>query len=42
MIIEKLYQHEIQFIKFGFAGVINNIISLIVYYITVFFKSNIC
>lgn len=38
--IENLYRYTVQFIKFGFVGVLNNAISLIVYYITVFFQPN--
>lgn len=36
--IENLYRHAVQFIKFGFVGVLNNAISLVVYYVTVLFQ----
>lgn len=36
--MEKLYRHGLQFIKFGMVGVLNNIISLAVYYAVVFFQ----
>lgn len=40
-VMKRLYEYAIQFVKFGLVGVLNNVISLIVYYMVIFFSPEI-